>query len=122
MREGEEGRTRGAAPHPARGAPLDPIIGVQGIIPCPPEAVVCGIFSKKKDHGMWMLTSIHHPRRDAMVKSKSIVSLDEVKGLLERDNDFLRTMVQTIVQQTLEEEMEAAIGAGKSVRTDTRVS
>ena len=57
-----------------------------------------------------------------MVKSKSIVSLDEVKGLLERDNDFLRTMVQTIVQQTLEEEMEAAIGAGKSVRTDTRVS
>ena len=57
-----------------------------------------------------------------MVKSESIVSLDEVKGLLERDNDFLRTMVQTIVQQTLEEEMEAAIGAGKSVRTDTRVS
>jgi transposase-like protein len=56
-----------------------------------------------------------------MVKSKSIVSLAEVKGLLEQDGDFLRNLVQEIVQRPLEAEMEAAIGAGKGERTDSRL-
>jgi putative transposase len=56
-----------------------------------------------------------------MVKSKSIVSLAEVKGLLEQDGDFLRNLVQEVIQQTLEAEMEAAIGAGKGERTDSRL-
>jgi putative transposase len=55
-----------------------------------------------------------------MVKSKSIVSLAEVKGLLEQEGDFLRSLVQEIVQQTLEVEMEATIGAGKGERTEAR--
>jgi putative transposase len=56
-----------------------------------------------------------------MVKSKSIVSLSEVKGLLEQNGDFLRNLIQEAVQQTLEAEMEAAIGAGKGERTDSRL-
>jgi hypothetical protein len=39
-----------------------------------------------------------------MVKSKSILSLAEVKGLLEQDGDFLRNLVQEAVQQILEAE------------------
>lgn len=56
-----------------------------------------------------------------MVKSKSIVSLAEVKDLLEQDGDFLRSLVQEVVQQTLEAEMEAAIGAVKGERTESRL-
>lgn len=56
-----------------------------------------------------------------MVKSKPIVSLGAVKGLLEQDGDFLRNLVQEVVQQTLEAEMEVAVGAGKGERTDCRL-
>lgn len=45
-----------------------------------------------------------------------------LKALLERDEDYLRTMVQSIVQATLEAEMTEAIGAEKSERTGTRLS
>ena len=56
-----------------------------------------------------------------MVKSKSIVSLSEVKELLGQDRDFLRELVRDVVQQTLEAEMEAVIGAEKHERTDARL-
>jgi putative transposase len=46
----------------------------------------------------------------------------EVKALLERDEDFLRSAVQGLVQAALEEEMTAAIGAEKGERTAARLS
>lgn len=45
----------------------------------------------------------------------------EVQGLLCGDEDYLRAMVQKIVEATLEAEMTAAVGAGKGERTGARV-
>ena len=55
-------------------------------------------------------------RRDA--KSDVV----DLKALLQRDADYLRAMVQSIVQATLEAEMTEAIGAEKGERTETRLS
>jgi putative transposase len=45
-----------------------------------------------------------------------------LKELLSRDEDFLRTAVQALVQEALEAEMTEAIGASKGERTEERVS
>ena len=45
-----------------------------------------------------------------------------LKGLLSRDDDFLRTTVAAVVQEVLEAEMTEAIGAAKSERTEGRLS
>lgn len=57
-----------------------------------------------------------------MTGEKRTVSLGEVKALLEGDGDYLRKMVQSIVQATLEAEMSEAIGAEKGERTGARLS
>src|SRR5512143_1879273 len=44
-----------------------------------------------------------------------------VKEVLTQDRDFLRPLLQDIIQQVLEAEMEEVVGAEKSERTDTRV-
>lgn len=44
-----------------------------------------------------------------------------VKEVLTEDRDFLRPLLQDIIQQVLEAEMEEVVGAEKSERTDTRV-
>jgi putative transposase len=46
----------------------------------------------------------------------------DLKALLERHADYLRAMVQSIVQATLEAEITEAIGAEKGERTETRLS
>jgi putative transposase len=46
----------------------------------------------------------------------------DLKELLERDADFLRSAVEALVQAALEAEMTEAIGAGKSERTAGRLS
>ena len=56
-----------------------------------------------------------------MVKSKATAALAEVKGLLEQDKDFLKELVQEIVQQTLEAEMDVALGAVKGERSEARL-
>ena len=56
-----------------------------------------------------------------MTEVKTRTKLAEVKALMEGDGDYLRTMVQSIVQATLEAEMADAIGAEKSERTGSRV-
>lgn len=43
-----------------------------------------------------------------------------VKEALLQDRDFLRPLLQDVIQQVLEAEMEEAVGAGKSERTPTR--
>lgn len=56
-----------------------------------------------------------------MVRKNSIVSASELKGLLEGDQDVLKELVRTVVQQTLEAEMDAALGASKGERTEGRL-
>jgi putative transposase len=56
-----------------------------------------------------------------MTRPKSIVKLSDVKCLLEEDRDLLKELVKQVLQESLEAEMEQAIGAGKSERTDSRL-
>jgi transposase-like protein len=48
-------------------------------------------------------------------------SLEEVKALLATDQDFLRPLVQAVLQELLEAEMTEALGAEKGERTPARV-
>lgn len=56
-----------------------------------------------------------------MVKSKSIVSLPEVKGLLRENRDFLKDLLSEVIQETLESEMDDALGARKNERSAERI-
>jgi putative transposase len=56
-----------------------------------------------------------------MVRKNSILSSSELKGLLQGDQDVLKELVRTVVQQTLEAEMDAALGASKGERTEGRL-
>lgn len=56
-----------------------------------------------------------------MVKKESIVKLSDVKAILGQDRDFLKEIVGEVLQQTLEHEMELALGAGKNERTESRL-
>ena len=57
-----------------------------------------------------------------MTKREGKAELVDVKGLLERDDDFVRSAVETLVQAALEAEMTEAIGAAKSERSETRIA
>jgi putative transposase len=56
-----------------------------------------------------------------MTKGKSIVRLADVKALLAADPDFLRPLVQAVLQELREAEMTAALAAGKGERTADRL-
>lgn len=60
--------------------------------------------------------------RQTMTKRQSKAEIINLKGLLTGDQEYLRKMVETIVQATLEAEMTEAVGAEKSERTPGRVS
>ena len=55
-----------------------------------------------------------------MTKKNAIISRMELKQALSEDEDFLKPLVQMVVQQVLEAEMEETIGASKRERTDQR--
>jgi putative transposase len=57
-----------------------------------------------------------------MTKHEGKAEQIDVKGLLERDADFLRSAVEALLQAALEAEMTEAIGAEKGERTETRLS
>ena len=57
-----------------------------------------------------------------MTKREGSSSIVGLKGLLEGDEDFVRTAVQGFVQEALEAEMTEAIGASKGERTEGRLS
>ena len=58
----------------------------------------------------------------AMTKRQGKTGSIAVKGLLERDEDFVRAAVEMLVQAALEAEMAEAIGAEKGERTATRLA
>src|SRR5690349_24403483 len=57
-----------------------------------------------------------------MTKRQSKAEIINLKGLLTGDQEYLRKMVETMVQATLEAEMTEAVGAEKSERTPGRLS
>ena len=57
-----------------------------------------------------------------MTKREGKAGVIDLKGLLARDEDFVRAAVEALVQAALEAEMTEAIGAGKGERTETRLS
>jgi transposase-like protein len=56
-----------------------------------------------------------------MPRGKLRPTLAEVKALLTEDRDFLRPLVQAVLQELLEAEMTEALGAEKGERTATRL-
>ena len=57
-----------------------------------------------------------------MTKREGRSEAIDLKALLAADGDYLRTMVEAVVQATLEAEMTAAIGAEKGERAAGRLS
>jgi putative transposase len=56
-----------------------------------------------------------------MTKREGKAEIIDLKGLLERDEDFLRSAVEGLVHAALEAEMTEAVGAAKSERTERRL-
>jgi Transposase, Mutator family len=56
-----------------------------------------------------------------MPRGKLRPTLEEVKALLGEDRDFLRPLVQVVLQELLEAEMTEALGAEKGERTPLRL-
>jgi putative transposase len=61
-------------------------------------------------------------RDHTMTKREGKGEVVDLKGLLSRDDEFLRAAVQALVQEALEAEMAEAIGAAKGERTEGRLS
>src|SRR5882724_3606846 len=57
-----------------------------------------------------------------MTKGEGKAEVIDLKGLLARDEDFVRAAVEALVQAALEAEMTEAIGAAKGERSETRLS
>jgi transposase-like protein len=57
-----------------------------------------------------------------MTKGEGKSEVIDLKGLLARDEDFVRAAVEALVQAALEAEMSEAIGAAKGERTETRLA
>lgn len=55
-----------------------------------------------------------------MTRKQSKTTVSELKELLTKDKDFLRPLVEEVVQQVLEAEMDEAVGAQKGERTANR--
>jgi putative transposase len=60
-------------------------------------------------------------REHTMTKGHNRAADIDVKALLERDEDFLRSAVEVLVQAVLEAEMSQAIGAEKGERSPARL-
>jgi len=55
-----------------------------------------------------------------MTKSNVAVTREELKRILSENEDFLRPMLQTVIQELLEAEMDDCVGAAKGERTEMR--
>jgi putative transposase len=60
-------------------------------------------------------------RGHTMTKGQSKGEVIDIKGLLERDADFLRSAVRAAIEAALEAEMTEALGAEKGERTESRL-
>src|SRR5271157_5775607 len=72
---------------------------------------------------MQVMIEVTNPlaREQTMTKVQDKAKVVAIKELLERDEDFVRSAVQSFVQAALEAEMTEALAAGKGERTDERL-
>jgi transposase-like protein len=56
-----------------------------------------------------------------MTRKKDSAKKLDWKAMMAGQEDFLRPLIQAVVQQVLEAEMDEALGAGKSERTEGRL-
>ena len=56
-----------------------------------------------------------------MTEKKPTLSASQIKAVLGEQEDFLKALVQTVVQEVLEAEMEEAVGASKGERAPGRL-
>jgi transposase-like protein len=56
-----------------------------------------------------------------MTQKKTVISREDVKQALQGDDDFLRPLIQRVIQEVLEAEMEQSLLATKSERTTARL-
>jgi len=56
--------------------------------------------------------------KQTMTKNENKPSKEEIKLLMEQDTDFLKPMVQFVVQEVLQADVSEAVGAEKSERTE----
>jgi putative transposase len=72
---------------------------------------------------MLVMSKVTDPWREhTMTKVEGKAEVIDIKGLLARDEDFVRSAVEALVEAALEAEMTAAIGAEKSERSETRLA
>ena len=55
-----------------------------------------------------------------MTRKNGSISREELKQVLTEDRDFLRPLMQMVLQEVLEAEMDETVGAGKGERTEGR--
>jgi transposase-like protein len=55
-----------------------------------------------------------------MIRTKAIISAEELKQALTQDSDFLKPLVQLALQEVLEAEMDEILAAGKGERVEGR--
>jgi putative transposase len=55
-----------------------------------------------------------------MTKKQGKLGKTEIKMIMDEDGDFLKPMVQLVVQQVLEAEMSEVVGAESGERTEGR--
>jgi putative transposase len=85
-------------------------------------AVVYGRFCKSAGGaGSWYAVMSTSPEDAHHARGKLGPTLEEVKALLAGDRDFLRPLVQAVLQELLEAEMTEALGAEKGERTPLRL-
>jgi putative transposase len=72
---------------------------------------------------MLVMIDHDHPlaREQTMTRVEDRAKTIAIKGLLERDEDFVRSAVGSLVQAALEAEMTEALGAEKGERTEGRL-
>lgn len=56
-----------------------------------------------------------------MTRKNSKLEGNQIKALMENNEDFLRPLVKTVLQEVLEAEMSEALGAEKGERTESRL-
>lgn len=55
-----------------------------------------------------------------MTRKKGSITREELKQVLTEDKDFLKPLMQLVLQEVLEAEMDETVGAGKGERTEGR--
>ena len=58
--------------------------------------------------------------KEKMTRKQNIAKAINWKELMAEQEDFLRPLIEQVIQQVLEGEMEEALGAGKGERTPNR--